>query len=85
MSYSFTTTESSVFTITHARHLAAKVATDLKRMQRYYGHPGNADIDAFEAEVIALMKAGYLGRVWYGFKRAGRWIEPTIKYTARDL
>lgn len=85
MSYSLSVTESSVFTITHARHIAAKVATDLKRMQRYYGHPGDADIDAYEEEVIALMKAGYLGRVWYGFKRNGLWIEPTIKYTARDL
>ena len=65
--------------------MAAKVATDLKRMQRFYDFPSDADIDAYEAEVIALLKAGYLGRVWYGFKLDGRWIEPTIKYTARDL
>lgn len=85
MSYSLTITESSVFTITHARHMAAKVATDLKRMQRYYGYPSDVKIDDFETEVIALLKAGYLGTVWYGFKRDGCWIEPTIKYTARDL
>ena len=85
MSYSFAVTESTTFTVTHARHMAAKVATDLKRMQRIYGFPSDADIDAYEAEVIALLKEGYLGTVWYGFKRDGRWIEPTIKYTARDL
>ena len=30
MSYSFTATETKTFTLTHARHLAAKVAADLK-------------------------------------------------------
>lgn len=37
MSSSYTTTETKTFTLTHARHLAAKVATDLKRLQRFYG------------------------------------------------
>ena len=85
MSYSSTFTESSTFTVTHARHMAAKVSTDLVRMQRFYYSPSDADIDAYEVEVIALLKAGYLGRIWYGFKRYGCWIEPTIKYTAREL
>ena len=85
MSYSFTITQSSAFTITHARHMAAKVATDLKRMQRFYYQPSDTEIEAYEAEAIALLKAGYLDRVWYGFKRDGCWVEPTIKYTARDL
>ena len=85
MTYSFAVTESATFTVTHARHMAAKVATDLKRMQRFYGCPSDPDIDAYEAEVTALLKAGYLERVWYGFKRGGSWIEPTIKYTAREL
>ena len=39
MSYSYTLTETTTFTVTHARHMAAKVATDLKRMQRLYGEP----------------------------------------------
>ena len=81
----YTITESATFTVTHARHMAAKVATDLKRMQRLYNLPNDANIDAYEAEVVALLKAGYLGTVWYGFQRYGSWIEPTIKYTARDL
>lgn len=85
MSYSYTIAEAQTFTVTHARHMAAKVATDLKRMQRLYGKPGDADIADYEAEVIELLKTGYLGTVTYGFQRDGRWIEPTLRYTARDL
>lgn len=82
-SYSYT--ESSTFTVTHARHMAAKIATDLKRIQRLYGEPSDQEIADYEAEAVAMMKAGYLSSVSYGFKRNGSWIEPTLKYTARDL
>jgi Bacterial HORMA domain family 1 len=85
MSLSFTLSESESFSITHARHMAAKVAADLKRMQRFYGSPSDAAIAFFEAEVTALLKAGYLGTVAYGFKRNVNWVEPTLRYTARDL
>lgn len=85
MNYSFTVTESKTFTVTHARHMAAKVATDLKRMQRLYEQPSDQDIADYEDEVIALLRSGYLGTVTYGFKRDGNWIEPALRYTARDL
>lgn len=85
MSSSYSISESSTFTVTHARHLAAKVATDLKRMQRFYGAPSDADIATYEGEVVALLKAGYLGTVTYGFRRDGQFIEPTLRYTAQDL
>ncbi len=85
MSASYSYTESTTFTVTHARHMAAKVATDLKRMQRLYGSPSDARIAQFEAEATDLIKAGYLGTVTYGFQRDGNWIEPTVRYTARDL
>lgn len=86
MSYSYSFTESSTFTVTHARHMAAKVATDLKRIQRLYvGGPADPDIANYEAEVVELLKAGYLGTVTYGFRRNGNWIEPTLRYTAQDL
>lgn len=85
MSYSFTLSESLTFTVTYAKHMAAKVATDLKRLQRLYGKPNDIDIANYEAEVIALLKEGYLGTVTYGFRRNGSWIEPTLRYTARDL
>jgi hypothetical protein len=85
MSSSYSYTESSSFTVTHARHMAAKVATDLKRMQRFYGQPSDQQITEFEAEVVELLKAGYLGAVSYGFKRDGQWIEPMLRYTAQEL
>jgi hypothetical protein len=85
MTDSYTISDSESFTVTHARHLAAKVATDLKRMQRLYGSPSNISIADYEAEIIEFMKAGYLGTVWYGYRRNGNWIEPTLQYTAREL
>lgn len=85
MSYSFTFSDTLTFTRTHARYMAAKVATDLKRMQRFYGRPGDGDIVSYEIEVIEFLKEGYLGTVTYGFQRDGNWIEPTLHYTARDL
>lgn len=83
MTYSYSITEA--FTRTHARHIAAKVATDLKRMQRFYGQPHDNWIAAFEAEAIEFLKEGLLDNVSYGFWRNGNWIEPTLTYTARDL
>lgn len=85
MSYSFTSTESQTFTITHAKHLASKMATDLKRVQRFYGYPSDATIAAYEEELIQFLKNGYLGTVTYGFKKDDKWIEPTLRYTAKDL
>jgi len=85
MSYSYTLSETTTFTVTHAKHMAAKVATDLKRLQRLYGEPSDSAISGYESEVTELLKAGYLGTVAYGFMRDGDWIEPTLKYTALDL
>ena len=85
MSTSYTVTETTTFTVTHAKHMAAKVAADLKRMQRLYGKPEDQDIASYEAEVVELLKAGYLGTVSYGYRRDGNFIEPTLRYTARDL
>lgn len=68
-SYSYT--ESTTFTVTHARHMAAKIATDLKRMQRLYGQPYDWQITQFEEEAVAIMKAGYLADVTYGSSAMG--------------
>jgi hypothetical protein len=85
MSFSITQSETTSFAVTYARHMAAKVATDLKRLQRLYGQPGDGTIANYETEAIELLKKGYLGTVTYGFRRDGKWIEPTVRYTARDL
>ncbi len=85
MSYSYTLSETKSFTETHAKHIASKVATDLKRMQRFYGEPHDASISSYEREMIEFLKKGYLGTVTYGYKKNGNWIEPTLRYTAREL
>ena len=85
MAYSYTVAETESFTVTHARHIAAKVATDLKRMQRFYGSPSDAGIAEYQAEIIEFLKEDYLGTLSYGFKRNGDWIEPTLRYIAKDL
>ena len=85
MSYSYTLTDTTTFTVTHARHIAAKVATDLKRVQRFYGEPRDPTIGDYESEIIELLKNGYLKKVTYGFQRNGDWIEPTLIYTAKEF
>lgn len=85
MSNSYTYTENTTFTVTHAKRLAAKVATDLKRLQRFYGSPSDSQIESYESEVVKFLRAGLLETVTYGYKRDDMWIEPTLKYTARDL
>lgn len=85
MTYSHTGTNTTTSTDTDAVHIAAKVGTDLKRMQRFYGEPTDEWIQKFETEVIIFLEWGYLGTVTYGFKKDGLWIEPTLSYTARDL
>lgn len=85
MSSSFTITETTTFTITHAQHMAAKVATDLKRLQRFYSSPSDTAIADYEEEVTQLLKKGYLGTATYGFWKDDKWIEPMVRYTARNL
>jgi hypothetical protein len=61
------------------------VATDLRRINRFYGQPSENDIEKYQEEVTQLLKHGYLKKVTYGFKRGDNWIEPTFMYTAADL
>jgi len=82
---SYTVSATTTFTLTHAKHMAAKIATDLKRLQRFYDYPSDSAIANYETEAIELLKAGYLGTLTFGFRRNGMWIEPTLCYTARDL
>ena len=88
MSYSFT--GNYTFSVTDAKKLGSKVATDLKRIQILYSNrtsyvPSDKDIAGFEEEVRELLRYGYLKKVTYGFKRNGNYIEPTLIYTAQDL
>jgi hypothetical protein len=82
---SYTNTGTQAFTITHAKKIASKVATDLKRIQRFYGHPSDERIQKYEEELAEYLNNGYLEMVTYGFQKEGNWIEPTVRYTAKDF
>ena len=73
------------FTLTDAKYIASKVATDLKRIQRFYGFPSNNQIDDFETELAIYLKYGFLDSVTYGFQKNDQWIEPMVKYNAQEL
>lgn len=80
---SFTTTRTESFTRTHARKIASKVATDLRRLSRFYGRPGLVEIGEYEEELIELLKYDAINEVTYGFKEDGEWIT-AVKYKSVD-
>lgn len=82
---SYSSTYNQTFTLTNAKYLASKVATDLKRIQRFYGSPSDALIKSYEEELSLLLKHGYVEKVTYGFKRDGQWVEPSLIYKAEDI
>lgn len=79
---SYTTTGTETFTLTHAKHIAAKVATDLQRFYRLYGKPSLTEIDAYQEELTILLKYDALDSVVYGFKRNGLWTMASARYVA---
>jgi hypothetical protein len=82
MSSTYTQSLSETFTLLHARMLAAKVATDLHRFQRFYSWPSTAEIQNYEAELTQLLKHDVVDTVVYGFKRSGKWTDAAVKYKA---
>ena len=66
MSYSNTITSATTFTLTHAKYIASKVATDLARIQRFYDLPTNSQIHAYEEllssekNILAVIRADTL-------------------------
>lgn len=85
MSFSYTNSSTQTFTLTNAKYLASKVSADLKRIQRFYGSPSDKRIEDYETELIEFLKRGFLSEISYGFQKDDKWIEPTVKYTAREL
>lgn len=85
MSTSFSVSGSESFNVTEARKIAAKVSTDLKRLQRLYARPYDPTderIDEFEQELTHLLKHDVLGTVVYGYQRNGQWTKACVRYTA---
>lgn len=69
MSYSYTLTET--FSITHARHIASRLAGDMRLMNAYYDYPSLSSIDDYLEEIAQLLAKGYLATFEIGFKRDG--------------
>lgn len=81
MTYSYTTTETSTFSLTIAKYVTSKVKTDLRQFQRWYGKPPDAEIDDYAEELIVMLAGGYVKWVEYGFRRDGDWVV-SLRYEA---
>lgn len=68
----FTHTASATFTITHAKHLASKIAADLNACSRLHGQPSVAEVESYNEELVELLRYGYLSQYEFGFKRDGK-------------
>ncbi len=79
---SYSLSHSQTSTITDAKYLASKVATDLARIQRFYGSPSDTEISEYEAELTILLKHDAVDNVIYGFKRNGLWTLASVRYVA---
>jgi hypothetical protein len=63
------TTRTTTFTLTHAKHLASKVAADLYLCSRQYGRPSVGSVEAYQGELAALLADRYVEAYEFGFKR----------------
>jgi len=66
-----TFTRSNSFTITHARHLASKVAADMHLCAHYYGTPSEDWIRCYSEELAQYLNEGYLEEYEFGYQRDG--------------
>ncbi len=80
MSYSYTA--SDTFTITHARHIASRIASDLRLLYCYYDEPSLDMIENCLEEIAQLLAKGYLQTFEVGFKR-GEARVISLKYEVR--
>jgi hypothetical protein len=77
-------TYTATFTITNAQYLASKIAADLKQMQTFYGRPTDMEIDAYQQEMVILLKDSYLSSMDYGFQKDGSWVL-ALSYSVNPL
>jgi len=81
--YSYTQTQTRSFTITEARYVASKIATDLNLLNSYYSKPSIENASMYAEEVALFVAKKYLNSVEFGFERNGQVIF-SLKYTARS-
>ncbi len=93
VSFTSTVTESTTFSLANARHISARIATDLSRLTSFYPTKlTELRISQFQEEATLYLKAGYLKSVTYGFrKEESNWMGDTsyewvlaLKYVANE-
>lgn len=67
---SFTTT--TTFTRTNARHLASKIAADLRQLRGFYGRPTEQEIEDLYEELTEMLNGGYVATFEAGFRKDGK-------------
>jgi hypothetical protein len=72
MTTSYTRTDTETFNLTHAKHLASKVAADLDRCKSRYGGMTSEAVYSYERELVTLLHGGYVMRYEFGFRRDGK-------------
>ncbi|MDF9278432.1 hypothetical protein P4U43_11595 [Arthrobacter sp. EH-1B-1] len=60
---------SETFTLTHAKHLASKVVSDLYQCHNFYGEPSEMQIAKYQDELIVMLAGGYVNEYEFGFKK----------------
>lgn len=60
---------SETFTLTHAKHLASKVVSDLYQCRNFYGEPSEAQITKYQDELIVMLAGGYVNEYEFGFQK----------------
>ena len=67
------------------QHITAKIATDLKRVQRLYdGIPTDRMIDKYQRELTTLLENHFLAFVIFGFCDEENRVKMGLKYQAQD-
>lgn len=79
-----TATATSTFTRTNARHIASKIAADLRQMNTHYGRPFLSDIDDYVEEVTELLVARYLRVFEDGFEDSEGRRVVGVRYEMRE-
>lgn len=77
-----TTSHTQSFTRTNARHIASKVAADLRQMRLFYECPTETEIQEYLTEFVEHLVNDYLEMVEYGFRRDGKWVV-SVRYEVR--
>jgi hypothetical protein len=76
-------TINDTFTITHARHIASRIAADLDLFSRFYGYPDRALIPDYLEEIARHLAKGYMETFEIGFEVAGREVVVGLWYEVR--